>query len=178
MAYNFKNVLVNLNEEIRKGGGGGGDLPAVKLDVSQLKIDVSKLQVSMAAVKGSVAIVSGEVDRIKGILSDLMSYTASDKVQIGTWSDGRPVWRQVFTFDSEISVSNSTWTTTTIPKGDKDLLLHAELVGASGAVYPSSAICYEQAIDYVRLMTARSATVNVKTVILDFVETAPVQKRR
>lgn len=171
MAYNMQNALVNLNEAIRKGGGGGGgDLPAVKLAVSQL-------QVSMTAVKGSLANVSGEVDRIKSVLNSLMSYTASEKVQIGTWSDGRPVWRQVFTFDNDLQVSSSSWTTTAIPKGDKDLLLHAELVGSSGAVYPSSAICYETTVDFVRLMTARSGNVTIRTVILEFVETAPVQKK-
>lgn len=171
MAYNFRNALVNLNEEIRKsGGGGGGDLPAVKLAVSQL-------QVSMTAVKGSLANVSGEVDRIKSVLSSLMSYTASEKVQIGTWSDGRPVWRQVYTFESDLQVSNSSWTTTTIPKGNIELLLHAELVASAGAVYPASAICYETSIDFVRLMTARSGNVTIRTVILEFVETAPVQKK-
>lgn len=65
MAYNFKNALVNLNEEIRKsGGGGGGDLPAIKLDVSQLKV-------SMAEVKASVANIDQEVDRIKEQLAAL-----------------------------------------------------------------------------------------------------------
>lgn len=83
MAYNFKNALVNLNEEIRKsgggGGGGGGDLPAIKIAVSQL-------QVSMTTVEG-------EVDRIKSVLNTITGFD-DEEHEVGTWIDGSNIYEK------------------------------------------------------------------------------------
>lgn len=102
MAYNFKNALVNLNEEIRKSGGGGSDLPAVKLAVSQL-------QVSMAAVKSSVASVSAQVADIMQTLQNLNPST-SEK-EIGVDIDGvTPIYERTWDLsESPVALTNGNW---------------------------------------------------------------------
>lgn len=93
MAYNFRNVLVNLNEEIRKSGGGG-EIPAIKLDVSQLKV--------------SMASVSAQVADIMQTLQNLNPST-TEKC-IGKWVDGTTdlyekwFYFSTLTYDQENSI--------------------------------------------------------------------------
>ena len=116
MAYNFKNALVNLNEEIRKSGGGGSDIPAIKLDVSQLKIDVSQLQVSMTAVKSSVSNVSAQVAAIQATLESLNPSTIERK--IGTWIDGSDLFEKTIDLGSDVALTENVWAETNVNIGE------------------------------------------------------------
>lgn len=129
MAYNFKNALVNLNEEIRKSGGGGGsDLPAVKLAVSQL-------QVSMAAVKSSLSAVSSDVATIKATLESLQTY-GSSIVTIGK-SGTNDVKRWTITFEGgQKSISPNSWLDTGISAADVKQFRSAFAYSANGSVFP------------------------------------------
>lgn len=122
MAYNFKNTLVNLNEEIRKNGGG--DLPAVKIAVSQLKV-------SMAAVKSSVANVSAEVDAIKMTLQSLTTFTSGATKTGEKWVDGRDIYHGYYDLGSLVNFS-SEWTNTNISNSDIDIVFQAAAVNDSG----------------------------------------------
>lgn len=115
MAYNFKNALVNLNEEIRKSGGGG-DLPAIKLAVSQL-------QVSMAAVKSSVASVSAQVADIMQTLQDLNPSTTEK--EIGVDIDGiTPIYERTWDLsESPVALTNGNWV---------DVLTGTDITGLRG----------------------------------------------
>ena len=106
MAYNFKNALVNLNEEIRKGGGGGGgQIPALQLAVSQL-------QISMTQVKASVANVSAEVNAIKQTLANL-SPSENEHI-VGKWIDGSDLYEKTIVESVNIT-TNSSYIDTGVP---------------------------------------------------------------
>lgn len=124
MAYNFKNALVNLNEEIRKsGGGGGGQIPALQLAVSQL-------QVSMTAVKSSVASVSAEVERIKTDLAAVESYRSTAS-KIGT-TGAADVERIVIAFENAVTIPSNDWTDVVFDGSDMENIVSAVAIGSGG----------------------------------------------
>ena len=120
MGYNMQNILVNFNEQIKKGGGGGS-IPALQLAVSQL-------QVSMASVKSSVASVSAEVDRIKADLAAVESYRSTPS-KIGTTGTA-DIERVVIAFDDAVSIPSNDWTDTVFDGSDMDCIISAVAIGA------------------------------------------------
>lgn len=166
MAYNFKNALVNLNEEIRKNNSGG-DLPAVKLAVSQL-------QVSMAAVKSSVASVSEEVQRIKSDLQSLSSYSETPQ-KIGTWLDGRSVYRAIHIFDPLITITTD-WSNLFAAVNNEDIILRATAYRGD-----HNAICNFEAQVYqgnVQGSTNTGTYANVNMVLYEYVEAASSNQKK
>lgn len=166
MAYNFKNALVNLNEEIRKFGGGGGQIPALKLAVSQL-------QVSMTAVKSSVANVSAEVDAIKTTLQSLTTF-ASDATKTGEkWVDGRDIYHGYYDLGSTITFG-SDWTNTNINNSDIDIVFQAAAINETG-VYRGNIQIDPNTGSYVRCQISGGGTAT-RYIYLKFVKTAPTRK--
>ena len=167
MAYNQKNIIVNLIEEARKGGGGGGQIPALQLAVSQL-------QVSMTAVKSSVANVSAEVAAIKATLASLNPSTTEHEV--GTWVDDRPIYECTFDFGSDLACAAMEWTNTTIPNTGMDLLLEANITSSNGT-FRSAVQVDCQSGSYVRIRPAGDA-IAARYVTLRYVKVAENRKRR
>ena len=156
MAYNFKNALVNLNEEIRKGGGGGGQIAA----------DVAALKASVIEIRSSVAGINQDVDTIKATLRGLLGYSSEETV-IGTYS-GKDVVRAIIIFESDLSVSYTTWTDTNISSIGKGLIFEARGIGSNLQSVP---LLVSRNNDKIQFQTGRNGTnQTVQTVILEYVK--------
>lgn len=173
MAYNFRNALVNLNEEIRKsGGGGGGQIPALQLAVSQLQVSVSQLQVSMADVKSSVVNVSSRVEAIHRTLTELSTYENTTDVTIGQTPDGKEVMRHQFSFDSLKTLDTSTATATDLQSSVVDSILALSLQNQNGDLRVAQA---DIGSTYVGLK-AVTGNPGVLKGHIDYIKKAPTRK--
>ena len=95
MAYNFKNALVNLNEEIRKGGGGGGQIAA----------DVAALKASVLEIRSSVAGINQDIDTIKATLESLSEVGSVESVA-GMWGN-KPLYKRLISGSATIANKGS-----------------------------------------------------------------------
>ena len=174
MAYNMQNALVNLNEAIRKGGGGG-DLPAVKLEVSQLKVDVSQLKVSMATIKSSVVNVNDQIAAIRGILASLSEYTETE-TKVGKYL-GDDLYRCTWVFETPITAAVNAWTSTTIPKQGISQIVKAESVDAVGTCNYIMCSIDDSSYNVVRVYGVRaSGTLGIKKLTLWYTKTSNQKK--
>lgn len=169
MAYNMQNILVNLSKT--SGGGGGGQIPALQLAVSQL-------QVSMADVKSSVANVSAQVEQIKATLASLKGYTESGSI-VGSYN-GSNIIRKVFNYDSPITIGYNSWTDTGISVSDNNIgtLFKADAVLLNDQCVPMTATMSLQSGNVGCQITRNGTDNTYDMIILEYVEAASNNQKK
>lgn len=158
-------------------GGGSGGKAAVMAGQAIRISDISVSNVSYKRINANVDDLTIGIDQVTNKLKSLVkgvydfSETEFDTGQ--KWINGNDIKGCVYTFDTALSVSNSTWTNTTIPKAGKDILLLA--IGLNdGATHPMNAIDYETSVDVVRLQSCRGSATTIKGLILFYVAAANI----
>lgn len=79
---------------------------------SQIKIatgDDAKITISMEDLK---KIIKDEINSVLSINNNL-GYSTTEQI-VGKWVDGKPLYKKTWILDSQIDVSNTAWTDTTI----------------------------------------------------------------
>lgn len=96
------------------------------------------------------------------------NYSTTEHV-VGTWIDGSTLYERTWDFESDVSIPNNSWYTSSIPKAGMAAIVKAEGVSNNMGVYGLNAIAYESNIDYVRLQASRAGGgVSVRYVTLQY----------
>lgn len=153
------------------GGGSAAVMAGQAIRIS----DISASNVSYKRINANVDELTIAVDevtnKLKSLVKGVKDFSTSEVDTGIKWINGNNIKACVYTFETALSVNNSTWTNTTISKEGKDILLLA--IGfTDGGVHPMNAIDYEAGVDVVRLQACRGSATNIKGLILFYVEAA------
>ena len=155
--YTIQNSINLLEKE--KGGGAGGTSSAA---------DVSFDNTGTGLAATNVQSALSEIDT-RG------NYTTT-KTRIGTWTDGSPIYRQVFILETPVTLSNQNWVSTGIATADlnfKELLNAA--CGNTKVVIP----CALGGDDtYINLYSVMTEQRTCNRIIIDFIENTSAKTRK
>lgn len=105
-----------------------------------------------------------------GIPSNNANTYSYDEIVIGTWVDGKPLYRRVWKFDSDINVNNNGWTETPILVGNIERIINS---CASNSYGTSFGIMAEiSSASNIRLQANRNnGTMPLDTLIIEYTKT-------
>lgn len=165
------NKKYNLEERVKaleEGGGGGGYV----------------LPVASANTLGGVKIGNNLTIGEDGTLSAPAptppyippAYSTSEYDTGKKWIDNKTIYGKVFTFQSDLSVSNSSWTNTSEVINNIGILISAQGV-YDDACYPLMGAFDSSGI--LSLMACRASTsVDVKSVIVEYTKIGVTKKKK
>lgn len=80
---------------------------------------------------------------------------STDERAVGTWIDGSTIYQKTFELTTAVIVSNNTWTSTGISKGDIDKIISCEGMTSDGTCWGD--LCATPNVDsYINLLTSRN----------------------
>ncbi len=100
------------------------------------------------------ALSAAEVDR----RIEAPNTYSTEEIRIGTWIDGKPIYRQVLTATTQLVLQTNTWLVTNFLIDDKELITEClSIVGNTGTLFHLD--CAIDVGDYIRLLTNRPAQI-------------------
>lgn len=148
---------VLIMDEVAAGGGGGGGTTVIANPAGSATDTLNKLQVGSTIYDIPSGGGSGE------------SYSTSEQI-IGTWTDGRSVYRRVYQFSPRINLNAQSWNTTPISNTGMSLVLRATIMDLNGTHWEVGASC--RTGNYMEFFNLRNGAVNnVEHAIIEYVKT-------
>ena len=96
------------------------------------------------------------------------NYSTEEQV-IGTWIDGKNIYRMVVEFPNKISLTSNSWTTITISNLNAEKIISCNMIGANnGMAIPIACQAIE---DGISVLNERNATYSVSGIILEYTKT-------
>lgn len=102
--------------------------------------------------------------------SGLPNYSTTEQLTGQKWIDGKDVYKKVITFQNDLTVSNSSWTSTSEAITNISTIINAQGV-YDDACYPL--MCAFNGLGVLSLLACRSSSsVDIKSVIVEYTKTA------
>lgn len=122
--------------------------------------------------------VNGELVKSAGLYKVSVPIQSGDiysfeERQVGVWADGKPLYQRVFDLGSDVSITNNTFTNTTIDASTMETLVNAKAIYSTGVTIYQVMANINNGI--IRLQADRNDNViTVRYVILQYTKTTDV----
>ena len=134
---------------------GFADVATEAGDVDTAVSDVGTLKTRMTTAEGKIE-----------TLEDYTEYSTTEHV-VGKWIDGRDVYEKVYRLESDLTLAQSNWTTTTIDISDMSEILEVKAYkGPNNWGYVATNI----SAGNLQLLNIRTAEVTINTIILKYIK--------
>lgn len=153
--YTIQNSIDLLEKNAGSGSGGASSADDVTFDNTGTGLSATNVQ--------------SAVEEVNTNLTNAGTYSTT-KTKIGKWIDDRDVYRLVIDFENEVACNSQTWAITSIPAADLNIDTLINAYCSNGAVYYPMAVACTLEDTYLSLLNVRTVQINVKTVVLEYVE--------
>lgn len=117
-------------------------------------------------IKATSGLSENAQDNVVAQLNEERSYSTSEVNTGKKWIDGKPVYRKVAVFSSELTVPSDTWTTTEVSNSGISTIINILGINDLGANFPIAGTRDQG--DYIKILSYRNLDVTVKTLILEY----------
>ena len=120
-------------------------------------------------IKATSGLSENAQDNVVAQLNEERSYSTSEVNTGKKWIDGKPIYRKVAVFSSELTVPSDTWTTTEVSSSGISTIINILGINDLGANFPIAGTRDQG--DYIKILSYRNLDITVKTLILEYTKT-------
>ena len=103
---------------------------------------------------------------IQGLDSSIQNRYSTNEKAVGVWIDGSTIYEKTYELQSELEVSNTSWTATTIDASSISRIVGVEILGTAN--YQGSALANKTSGNLIQLQTTRNSTAFCKYLVLRY----------
>ncbi len=188
--YTIQHSIELLEEEVKNGGGSGGPTTAenVSYDNTDSGLTAETVQAAIDEIDGALDTATGNITTLSGKVTDAGSYSTTEK-EIGTWIDGRPVYRKVIDVGA---YPNATSKNVAHGITDLDVVISVDMFAgdsqrtgflpgmycAVDAAFTNYSVQYNVTNENITIVTGQDRSAYSGYAVIVYVKTAPVTNTR
>lgn len=122
-------------------------------------------------IKATSGLVENQQENVLNQINTNNSYSETEQPTGAKWIDGKPIYRKVITYSSDLVIPTNTWTDTTMSNSNIAVIISACGINGTGALFPIGA-APDAASGYVTVISYRPSQVNLRKLVFEYTKTS------